>query len=138
MMLFSSSHSPVAFVDGISCSLVVPLIGQWFEIWWLDSVGAIVISIYIIYEWIHTYFPVSAWDTDVRAHGHIQNLAGRHASIAQIQQIVYMTSRFSDRILKVMNVSGYHAGDNILVEIDVGTSPSPTDFSRSWLTGSAE
>jgi len=55
-----------------------------------------------------------------RAHGHIQNLTGRQASIAQLQQIVYMTSRFSDQILKVMNVSGYHAGDNILVEIDVG------------------
>ena len=31
-----------------------------------------------------------------------------------------MASRFSDRILKVMNVSGYHAGDNILVEVDIG------------------
>jgi hypothetical protein len=63
-----------------------------------------------------------------RAHGHIQNLAGRQASIAQLQQIVYMTSRFSDRILKVMNVSGYHAGDNILVEIDVGMTPTPPFF----------
>ena len=35
-----------------------------------------------------------------------------------------MTSRFSDQILKVMNVSGYHAGDNILVEIDVGRAAS--------------
>ena len=31
-----------------------------------------------------------------------------------------MASRFSDRILKVMHVSGYHAGDNILVEVDIG------------------
>jgi divalent metal cation (Fe/Co/Zn/Cd) transporter len=44
-------------VTGSSCSLIVPLIGQWFQIWWLDSVGAIVISLYIIYEWIHTYYP---------------------------------------------------------------------------------
>jgi hypothetical protein len=31
-----------------------------------------------------------------------------------------MASRFSDKILKVMNVSGYHAGDDILVEVDIG------------------
>ena len=35
-----------------------------------------------------------------------------------------MASRFSDRILKVMSVSGYHAGDEILVEVDIGTTPS--------------
>jgi hypothetical protein len=34
-----------------------------------------------------------------------------------------MASRFSDRILKVMSVSGYHAGDEILVEVDIGTLP---------------
>jgi len=67
-----------------------------------------------------------------RAHGHIQNLTGRQASIAQLQQIVYMTSRFSDQILKVMNVSGYHAGDNILVEIDVGRGPLPSHLNTFY------
>ena len=35
-----------------------------------------------------------------------------------------MASRFSDRIQKVMHVSGYHAGDNILVEVDLGNTVS--------------
>jgi hypothetical protein len=58
---------------------------------------------------------------NISAYSHIQNLTGTSASNAQLQQIIYMASRFSDRILKVMNVSGYHAGDNILVEVDIGT-----------------
>jgi hypothetical protein len=63
-----------------------------------------------------------------RAYCHIQNLTGTSASNAQLQQIIYMASRFSDRIQKLMNVSGYHAGDDILVEVDIGTlSPSMTD-----------
>jgi divalent metal cation (Fe/Co/Zn/Cd) transporter len=32
-----------------------------------------------------------------------------------------MASRFSNHILKVMSVSGYHAGDEILVEVDIGS-----------------
>jgi len=43
-----------------------------------------------------------------------------------------MAARFSDRILKVMNVSGYHAGDNILVEVDIGTPSLPSTF--PWLS----
>ena len=37
-----------------------------------------------------------------------------------------MACRFSDRILKVMSVSGYHAGDEILVEVDIGMHPPPS------------
>jgi len=61
---------------------------------------------------------------DNSANSHIQNLTGTSASHAQLQQIIYMAQRFSDHILKVMAVSGYHAGDNILVEVDVGKTVS--------------
>jgi len=58
--------------------------------------------------------------THCRAYAHIRNLTGTVAPKSKLQQIVYMASRFSDRIQKVMHVSGYHAGDNILVEVDLG------------------
>jgi len=62
--------------------------------------------------------------THCRAYAHIRHLTGTVAPKAKLQQIVYMASRFSDRIQKVMNVSGYHAGDNILVEVDLGNTNS--------------
>ena len=64
----------------------------------------------------------------VRAYSHIQNLTGTSASHAQLQQIIYLATQFSDHILKIMNVSGYHAGDDILVEVDIGAT-----FLVSWL-----
>src|SRR5271169_2720114 len=66
----------------------------------------------------HLFLPLTS-----SAYSHIQNLTGTSASHAQLQQIIYMASRFSDRILKVMSVSGYHAGDEILVEVDIGKPP---------------
>ena len=49
-----------------------------------------------------------------------------------------MSSRFSDQILKVMSVSGYHAGDDILVEVDIGMSfpslhPYPISLHPSFI-----
>jgi hypothetical protein len=81
------------------------------------------------FGWRNIYFPLHHPRMDknvslslslISAYSHIQNLTGTSASNAQLQQIIYMASRFSDRILKVMHVSGYHAGDEILVEVDIG------------------
>lgn len=36
-------------------SLIFPLMGQFLNIWWLDPVGAIIISVYIIVEWVKTF-----------------------------------------------------------------------------------
>jgi divalent metal cation (Fe/Co/Zn/Cd) transporter len=68
-------------------------------------------------------FPLFLNKSNNSAYSHIRKLTGTAASKAQLQQIIYMASRFSDRILRVMNVSGYHAGDNILVEVDIGRYP---------------
>ena len=73
MMLFSSSAHCFLYLTTLQlCFIGYPIDGvrnphphphltrvlnsrrQWFEIWWLDAVGAIFISLYIIYEWIHT------------------------------------------------------------------------------------
>src|SRR5271156_2144051 len=40
----------------ISFSPETDYLSQFAKIWWLDSVGAIVISLYIILEWIQTFF----------------------------------------------------------------------------------
>ena len=88
-------------------SVAFPLTGVYFNLWWIDAVGAILISLYIVFEWCQT------------ALGHIKNLAGTTADLVTLQTIIYLAARFSDHILYVTSVSAYHAGDNLLVEIDI-------------------
>ena len=88
-------------------SLAFPLVGTWLALWWADAVGAILISFYIIFEWCKT------------AAVHVQQLTGMSAELVVIQTIVYLAARFSDHILQVPAVSAYHAGDNLLVEVDI-------------------
>ena len=88
-------------------SLAFPLVGTWLTLWWADDVGAILISVYIIFEWCQT------------AAVHVQQLTGMSAELVVLQTIVYLAARFSDHILQVPAVSAYHAGDNLLVEVDI-------------------
>jgi len=44
-----------------------------------------------------------------------------------------MATRFSDHVLKIMNVSGYHAGDNILVEVDIGNPVTDKRLMKYWM-----
>jgi cation diffusion facilitator family transporter len=88
-------------------SIAFPLAGESLLLWWLDPLGAILISLYIIVEWLKT------------ATGHVQNLTGMSADLLVVKTILYLSARFSDKILFVSAISAYHAGDNLLVEVDI-------------------
>lgn len=88
-------------------SIIFPLTGFYLNIWWLDPLGAVLISIYILVSWSRT------------SSEHINNLAGRVADVSDIESVIYMAMRFSDLIEGVTSVAAYHAGDKVVVELDI-------------------
>lgn len=90
-------------------SIVFPILGSpaVFDQWWLDPLGAVLISVYILVQWALT------------SSEHIRNLAGRAADAGDVEGVVYMAMRFSDFVGAITSVAAYHAGDKIVVELDV-------------------
>ncbi|BFZ56658.1 hypothetical protein PYCC9005_003705 [Savitreella phatthalungensis] len=88
-------------------SIVFPIIGYFLNQWFLDPLGAVLISIYILVQWART------------SSEHIRNLTGRVADAKDIESVIYMAMRFSDFIESITSVAAYHAGDKIVVELDV-------------------
>ncbi|WWC96456.1 hypothetical protein V866_003324 [Kwoniella sp. B9012] len=87
-------------------SLAFPWIGTFFKWRLLDPIGGMVLSTYIIVEWIKTLLQNFA------------NLSGKSASRDQITRVLYLVSRFNP-VLEIADVECYHIGDDLIVEIDV-------------------
>ncbi|WWC88337.1 uncharacterized protein L201_003247 [Kwoniella dendrophila CBS 6074] len=87
-------------------SLAFPWIGSFFAWRLLDPIGGMVLSTYIIFEWIKTLLQNFA------------NLSGKSASKDQITRVLYLVSRFNP-VLEIADVECYHIGDDLIVEIDV-------------------
>ncbi|KAI9489396.1 cation efflux family-domain-containing protein [Zychaea mexicana] len=92
-------------------STIFPVVAVWAKLPWLDPVGAILLSIYIIYEWM------------VLLLGNIQRLTGHAASTDDLKQLTYMAYRFSSKIVAVDTVRAYYVGDRLLVEVDIILPP---------------
>lgn len=88
-------------------SLIFPLFGVLFNIWWIDALGASILCFYVIVQWAMVTFE------------HIDHLSGSNASKAEYQQVLYMIFRFTDEISKVKNYRMYHMGDQVNVEVDI-------------------
>lgn len=73
-------------------STLFPLAGNWLGWNWLDPVGAILLSIYIIYEWMHVLLQ------------NIRRLTGQAASPDDLKQLTYMAYRFSKKITAIDTV----------------------------------
>ncbi|KAG0170537.1 hypothetical protein DFQ30_002350 [Apophysomyces sp. BC1015] len=87
-------------------STLFPLVGIWANWPWLDPLGAIILSVYIIYEWMGILLE------------NIRRLTGEAASADDIKQLTYMAYRFSRKIVAVDTV-----GDRLLVEVDIVLPP---------------
>ncbi|CAC9885639.1 unnamed protein product [Aureobasidium pullulans] len=79
--------------------------------WWVDPAGALLIASVIIITWIST----------IRSE--FLELCGLGASPQFIQEIVFLTIRHSDLILKVDTVHAYHWGEELVVEVDIVMAP---------------
>jgi len=88
-------------------SLLFPLIGAKAGVWWLDPVGAGLLSLFIIYDWAGTCFE------------NITRLSGQAADATLQKKLMYLAYRFSPVVDGFKSVTSYHAGDGIWVEYDV-------------------
>jgi divalent metal cation (Fe/Co/Zn/Cd) transporter len=88
-------------------SLLFPLIGHQVGVWWLDPLGAALLSLYIIYDWACTCFE------------NVTRLTGEAANDRVERKMMYMAYRFAPLVEGFKSLKCYHAGDGVCVEIDV-------------------
>ncbi|KAH8733149.1 cation efflux family-domain-containing protein [Phaeosphaeriaceae sp. PMI808] len=88
-------------------SIFFPLLGYFANIWWLDALGGILLSAYVIINWSTT------------SAEHIRNLTGASATADERNILLYMTMRFAKSIKKIQGLQAYHAGDKLNVEVDI-------------------
>ncbi|KAL8726182.1 MAG: hypothetical protein Q9181_006153 [Wetmoreana brouardii] len=88
-------------------SLLFPLIGHQANIWWLDPVGAAILSLYVIYDWSETSFE------------NVVRLSGSAVDDRLLKKIMFLAWRFAPIVKSYKTITAYHAGDGVWVEIDV-------------------
>ncbi|KAK9478808.1 cation efflux family-domain-containing protein [Lipomyces japonicus] len=88
-------------------SILFPVVGSYLNIWWLDPTGALLLSVYIIVQWVDTTLE------------HIRNLTGIAGDDEDKQVIMYLCVRFAESIKQVTSINVYHAGDQLHVEVDI-------------------
>ncbi|KAH6622303.1 cation diffusion facilitator 10 [Boeremia exigua] len=88
-------------------SIFFPLVGYFAKVWWLDALGGILLSAYVIINWSRT------------SAEHIRNLTGASATADERNILLYMTMRFAKSIKRIQGIQAYHAGDKLNVEVDI-------------------
>jgi divalent metal cation (Fe/Co/Zn/Cd) transporter len=88
-------------------SLLFPLIGKHAGVWWLDPLGAALLSLYIIYDWADTCLE------------NVTRLCGLAVDDTLQKKLVYMAYRFSNIVAGFKSVTAYHAGDGVWAEFDI-------------------
>jgi divalent metal cation (Fe/Co/Zn/Cd) transporter len=92
-------------------SLLFPLIGHAAKVWWLDPTGAMLLSLYIIYDWAGTAFE------------NVTRLSGSAVENRIQRKLTYLAYRFSPIVDGFKKITAYHAGDGVWVEVDVLMDP---------------
>ncbi|KAK1226860.1 hypothetical protein PQX77_010164 [Marasmius sp. AFHP31] len=75
--------------------------------WWIDPMGAIIISVAIVVSWTLT---------SVEQFGY---LAGKAAPHEFTQLVIYKALTFSEEIKQIDNCIAYHSGEKYVVEVDI-------------------
>lgn len=88
-------------------SIIFPLVGFYAKIWWLDALGGLLLSLYVISNWSRT------------STEHVRNLCGAAATADQRNVLLYLTMRFAKTIRYIQGLQAYHAGDKLNVEVDI-------------------
>lgn len=88
-------------------SIIFPLIGFYAHIWWLDALGGLLLSLFVIVQWSRT------------TSQHVRNLCGAAASADERNVLLYLTMRFAKTIKSIQGLQAYHAGDKLNVEVDI-------------------
>lgn len=88
-------------------SLLFPLIGHQLDLWWLDPVGAALLSLFIIYDWAETCFE------------NVARLTGSAVSANVLKKVTFLAWRFAPVVDAYKTITAYHAGDGVWVELDI-------------------
>ncbi|KAI9745543.1 MAG: hypothetical protein M1818_001077 [Claussenomyces sp. TS43310] len=88
-------------------SIIFPVIGFYAKQWWLDALGGLLLSIFVIVNWAGT------------SAAHIRNLTGAAATADERNVLLYLTMRFAKTIKQIQGLQAYHSGDKLNVEVDV-------------------
>lgn len=88
-------------------SIIFPILGYYLQIWWLDALGGLLLSFYVIFNWSRT------------TATHIKHLTGAAADATDRNVLLYLTMRFAKTIQSIQGLQAYHAGDKLNVEVDV-------------------
>ncbi|KAL9620839.1 MAG: hypothetical protein Q9160_004620 [Pyrenula sp. 1 TL-2023] len=88
-------------------SLLFPLIGGRVGAWWLDPVGAALLSLFIIYDWGQTCFE------------NVTRLSGSAVDDRLQKKLTFLAYRFSPIVEGVKSITAYHAGDGVWAEYDI-------------------
>lgn len=83
------------------------LVGFYAKLWWLDALGGLLLSLFVIINWADT------------SAGHIRNLSGAAATADERNILLYLTMRFARTIRQIQGLQAYHAGDKLNVEVDI-------------------
>lgn len=73
----------------------------------MDPIGAILISLYIIFCWLK------------QLREHVRNLSGYKAPPDFLQKITWLTLQHSPLIQKIDTVRAFHFGTSFLVEVEI-------------------
>jgi divalent metal cation (Fe/Co/Zn/Cd) transporter len=87
--------------------LTITKVGFALGLSFLDPLGGVILSLYVIINWSHT------------ANEHICNLAGQAATADQRNILLYLTMRFAKTIKHIQGLQAYHVGDKLNVEVDI-------------------
>ncbi|QRW11525.1 cation efflux family protein [Ceratobasidium sp. AG-Ba] len=86
-------------------SVIFPGVGTALQLPWLDPLGGVILSLYIIIEWTETLML------------NFRQLSGRAADPDEYRRMLYLITRF--KMPKVSYLEVYHAGTELICEADL-------------------
>ncbi|KAL3424740.1 cation efflux family protein [Phlyctema vagabunda] len=104
IMILWQDHRNDLFINGFG---ILTSVGGSKLAWWIDPMGAIILSILISSNWLRTAF------------GEFMLLVGISASVETQQLITYVCLTHSPDIEGIDTVRVYHAGPRLIAEVDV-------------------
>ncbi|KAF2683617.1 cation diffusion facilitator 1 [Lentithecium fluviatile CBS 122367] len=101
-------HRNDLFINGFG---VLTSVGGAKLKWWLDPMGALILSVLIIFLWSRT------------SYSEFQLLIGVTADTPTLQLITYISMTHSPFIRQIDTVRAYHSGPRLIVEVDIVMDP---------------
>ncbi|OQO09744.1 hypothetical protein B0A48_05147 [Cryoendolithus antarcticus] len=97
-------HRNDLFINGFG--LMTSILGAKVR-WWIDPMGAIILSCLIAFLWLRT------------ATSEFKLLIGVTADTAMLQHLTYISMTHSPLILSLDTVRAWHSGPRLIVEVDI-------------------